>query len=380
MQKVLKFILISLMSLTLLAGCVEKNVLEQLGIVTAYGFDKANGNDMLQSTTVLFQFNPDITDASQIIYSEGHTFRELKKNANKKSGYKIVSGQLRTILYGPELAREGIFPYIDTLERDAAISDMVYIAVSNQPTQHVLSATNYEQSPNIGTYIQRLIETAIEDERLNSNTLHEFTRAFFTIGQDPLVPIIKNHNDKAQLTGLAIFQDDRYVDELPLDDIFYVLLMTKQLKAGKVELNFPIESFLNYMEDYEKPDSDQVFVVLEKISNKTDVKITDIENLKYRVDINLEGRLVELTERIDLSNREALDLLEKTINKQIETKIEELIEKSKEANADFYGFGKKYISKKEGKNITKEQWRDMFQDIDVQVNVSTTIRSYGIIE
>ncbi len=306
MQRGRKLIIISLISCLFLTGCLETHILEELGIVTIYGFDQAEGEDKLKSTTVLFQFNPDVTDASQIIHSTGSTFRELRNNANKKSGYKIVSGQLRTILFGPKLSRAGIFPHIDTLQRDASISDMVFIAVSNQPTEQVLTASNYEQSPNIGTYIQRLIETSVRDERITSSTLHEFSKKFFTVGYDPLVPIIANHDNKAQLTGLAIFQDDHYVDELSIEDVFYVRLISDKFKQGQVDLKLPIEPFKNMMEDFEEPNSDQVIVVLDQLNNKTNVEITNPGGYDFKVDVDIQGRIVELTERIDLQNKEAI--------------------------------------------------------------------------
>lgn len=380
MKNVHQLIIVCCISSVLLTGCLETHILEELGIATVYGFDKADEGDYLKSTTVLFQFNPDVTDASQIIHSEGKTFRELRNNANKKSGYKIVSGQLRSVIFGPELSKEGIFPYIDTLERDASISDMVYIAISDQKTEHVLTASNYEQAPNIGTYIQSLIETAVRDERITSNTLHEFIRKYFTVGYDPLVPIVENHDNKAQLTGLAIFQDDKYVGDIPIDDIFYVRLVSDKFRQGQVDIKFPIEPFKNLMEDYEEPNSDHVIVVLDQIHNRTDVEITNPEALNFKVDVDIKGRIVELTERIDLQNKEALKKLEEHISEEIKTNIERLIQKSKETNSDFFGFGKTYISENRNQQLTKDEWRDMYPNINVTVNVKTTIRSYGIIE
>ncbi|MGP4073588.1 Ger(x)C family spore germination protein [Piscibacillus sp. B03] len=380
MKKVHQLIIVCCISLVLLTGCLETHILEELGIATVYGFDKSEEGDYLESTTVLFQFNPDVTDASQIIHSEGETFRELRNNANKKSGYKIVSGQLRSIIFGPRLSKEGIFPYIDTLERDASLSDMVYIAISNQQTEHLLTASNYEQAPNIGTYIQDLIETAVRDERITSNTLHEFIRKYFTVGYDPLVPIVENHDNKAQLTGLAIFQDDKYVGDIPIDDIFYARLVSDKFRQGQVDIKFPIEPFKNLMEDYEEPNSDQVIVVLDQLHNRTDVEITNPAALNFKVDVDIKGRIVELTERIDLQNKEALKKLEEHISEEIKTNIERLIQKSKETNSDFFGFGKTYISENRNQQLTKDEWRDMYPNINVTVNVKTSIRNYGIIE
>ncbi|RPF50119.1 Ger(x)C family spore germination protein [Aquisalibacillus elongatus] len=380
MLKTKKIIILLLSSLLFLTGCLEKNILEELGIVTIYGFDLSDEDNMLQATTVLFQFNPDITDASQVIQSKGHTFREVRNNANKKSGYKIVSGQLRTILFGPKISEDGVFPYIDTLERDASISDMVFVAMSKDPTEQVLSATNYEQSPNIGTYIQRLIETAVRDERLISSTLHEFTHKFFAVGQDPLVPIIANLNNKAQLLGLAIFKDDRYVGELTLEDVFYVRLIADEFKSGQVEMELPTKQFEKYLKEYEDLDTETFFVVMDQLYNDVNIELKNPDSLSYKIDIDIKGRIVELSERIDLQKEEAIKLLEQEVSKEVKDKLTTLIDESKELQADYFGFGLEYTTRKRGEEITKDQWHDMYPNINVDINVTTKIRSYGIVE
>ncbi|WP_027963810.1 hypothetical protein [Halalkalibacillus halophilus] len=84
MKRILLFFIIG--SLMFSSACVEENLIEELGIVTAYGFDFNKETNEYDATTVLYQFNPDITDASQIIKSSGRTFQMAKSKANKKIG------------------------------------------------------------------------------------------------------------------------------------------------------------------------------------------------------------------------------------------------------------------------------------------------------
>ncbi len=68
------------------------------------------------------------------------------------------------------------------------------------------------------------------------------------------------------------------------------------------------------------------------------------------------------------------------MSEEIKTNIERIIEKSKEVNSDFFGFGKEYVSRNGNNQMTKEEWRDIYPNINVTVNVTTKIRSYGIVE
>ncbi|SDN86304.1 spore germination protein [Tenuibacillus multivorans] len=368
------------MSLTLLAGCLEQNIIEDLGIVTVYGVDQGEDVGSIKGTTVIFQFNPDITDASQIISSQGQTFREMKKNANKKSAYKIVSGQLRSILFGPEVAKDGIFPYLDPLDRDAALSDLIFVAIANEPAAEVLSAQNYEQAPNVGTYIQELLGAAVRSERIVSSTLHEFIRNYFIVGQEPLVPILSKKNNKVAIDSIAIMKSDQQVGTLSLDEIFYVRLFLKDFKAAEFQLELPIEVFKDYLEDYEVINRDELYVVMDKIYSNTKIKLVDPDALKFKVTVDMAGRIVELTERLNLQNKDVVKLMEENIQKSIKENIQNVINKTQELQADVYGFGKIYNSNIKDETLSHEKWRDMYPNIDVDVSVNMKIRSYGTVE
>ncbi|MET3683555.1 spore germination protein [Alkalibacillus flavidus] len=370
-----------LIVLTLLTGCLQsKNIIEKLGIVTAYGFD-LNQQQELEGTTVLYQFNPDITNASQIIHSTGKTFDMVRANANKKSGYKIVNGKLQTILFGPSIAEQGIFPYLDTIERNAAISDMLYVTMSETPAQDILSASNYEEAPNVGVYLNRLIETAVQNEEIVSSTFHEYMRSYFNIGREPLIPVLSVENNKVAVDKIGAMQGDVHVGSFSLDEVFYVRLLRDKYNSGRIDLEFDLEPFEPYIQEYHRDNrGDNMYVVIDKLESNTSIQLRDPEKLTYDVTVKLNGRIIEKSHRMNLDQPEPLKQLEKAIIQKMENELIEVVSKSKQLGSDVFGFGVKYNNKTRGEELTRDKWQDLYPNIDVNYDISIDIKRFGIVQ
>ncbi|GEN45792.1 Ger(x)C family spore germination protein [Alkalibacillus haloalkaliphilus] len=375
-------IILSFFILITSSSCIEPNIIEELGIVTAYGFDQNPDTQEIDGTVVLYQFNPDITDASQIIHSSGATFDTIRANANKQSGYQIVNGQLQTLIFGPTISEEGIFPYLDTIERNAAVSDMLYVAVADQPTRDLMSASNYEEAPNIGIYLHRLIETAVKSEVIVSSTFHEFMRSYFRVGLDPVVPILTVEDNKVEVNAIGMMQNDVLVGTLSMDEIFYARLLRDRFKEGRVELTMNLDDFDEYITQYvnDPRSEDDLHVVIDQLGSRASINVTDTEALNFEVDIKLNGRVIELSQRINLDEPGPLKKMESEIERQIEENLIEVVGRSQELGSDIFGFGVQYNNATRGQSLTTDDWHDLFPNINVNYNIDVEIKRFGIVQ
>lgn len=147
-----------LITITVIVGCVPEKVIEDLGIITAIGFDVGQENEeMILSTTVFFQFDPDVANASQIIENEARTLSEIKHINNKTSMHQIVPGQLRVMVLSSEIAQTGVIRLLDYLIRNAEVPNNFHIAVASGRANDLLKVKNYEEAPNIGAYLDKLL-------------------------------------------------------------------------------------------------------------------------------------------------------------------------------------------------------------------------------
>ncbi|GAA0470904.1 spore germination protein GerSC [Alkalibacillus silvisoli] len=368
--------------MTLLSSCVDERIIEELGIVTVYGFDYSDSADQIDGTTVLYQFNPDITDASQIIHSTGNTFDGIRDNANKQSGYKIVNGQLQNVIFGPNMSENGIFPYLDSIERNTAVSVMLYVALSDEPTRNLLSASNYEEAPNIGIYLQRLIETAVRDERIVSSTFHEFMRSYFQVGKDPVVPILSEEDNKVRVNGIGALQDDVLVGEYTMEEAFYVRLLTDRFDSGRVELALGLEQFEGFISEHanREQEEEQMFLTIDQITSDTTIDLKDKDAINFMVEISMDARVIELSQRINLDNPEAIKLIQEAVEKKLESNLKEVVKKSKEMNTDVFGFGVEYDNRTRDEELTKKQWRDLFPTVEVDYQIDLEIKRFGTVQ
>ncbi len=197
MKRFLFIILIFLLTLEL-CGCAEKKVLEQSGLITTIGYDKASQNK-ISSTIAILQIDPDAPSDLEVVSNKSKTIIGNRIYLNLKSSKALQSSQLRVALFSEDLAHKGLRPFVETFARVPDISDLVYLAIVEGSTKSMLQF-EYKNIPNIGQYLFKEIEQNIEADRITSPTIHEVTRDLYSVGDDPILPILKNHDDRVYIS------------------------------------------------------------------------------------------------------------------------------------------------------------------------------------
>ncbi|WML25906.1 Ger(x)C family spore germination protein [Neobacillus sp. OS1-33] len=381
------FILLSifLMSFVIIAGCVQQKPLEKLGLITTTGLDM-EGKNKLKGTIVVQKFDPMTTQSStKVITSVAKTSKGLRQQENLQSNQRLVSGQLRSVIYSRELAEKGIIQLVDTLNRDAAIGNMVYLTVADGSASEILQIEKAKnENVNLGTYMYNLIKQNVEGEQILSPTLHEFNHNYYDIGKDPVLPILKVQDQDVVITGVGLFSDDRLVDELEKKDFFYLKILIDKYKAGSQEIGFKTEELkklivkdANYTK---KPIYSKIFITIDNIRSKTKIKLVDKKNLRYKVEVNLDSRLLEMTEALDLGKPSSVKLLQVRMNNLMEKRIKKLLQRFKKLGIDPIGFGNEYEAHLRGRVISKEEWDKQYKRVIFDVHVNNTIERTGVID
>ncbi|KGX83283.1 Ger(x)C family spore germination protein [Pontibacillus marinus] len=363
----------------LMTGCVEKKYIEKLGIVTTIGFDLLD-DGFLQGTMAFFQFDPNAQNVSQIVTSTAKTSKGIRQDGNLKSSKKLVSGQLRLVVFGRKAAEKGLGRIIDTLARDAAISDILYLTVAEDRAQDIIQSNKMEDAPDIGAYLHGLIEKNIDDEVLPPSTLHHFTHDFHDVGLDPTLPMLGLSDNKPVIFHLALFQGDQFVTEIPVKQGFYLKLILDRFQAGHLELKLPKDPFLPHLRGRVNEDVEGVYITMDEIRSKSNITLTDPNALKYKVDIRLSTRIIEISEDIKLQERKVLKLMEEQLSKQLEENLKEFTELIIENKVDPVGFGRMYENSSRNIELTEKKWREMIPNIEVDFNVNAKILRHGIIK
>lgn len=371
-----------LITITVIVGCVPEKVIEDLGIITAIGFDVGQENEeMILLTTVFFQFDPDVANASQIIENEARTLSEIKHINNKTSMHQIVPGQLRVMVLSSEIAQTGVIRLLDYLIRNAEVPNTFHIAVASGRANDLLKVKNYEEAPNIGAYLDKLLTNAVTNEQVVSSTMHEFLRNFYNPGRDAIVPLLNIKEDRVVIDGVGVFSNDQYVGSFPLEDIFYVRLVMEKFKSGEMTIALPNEKFQEFKSEHQyHKETEQLYVAITQISSSTEIKLTDPNLLSFEVNINYKGNITEVNQLLSLEDPQLIKLLEKEVEKHLVEKITEIINQSKELRSDIFGFGEVYEASVRKIKLNKEDWHAMMPDIKVDVKAQVKISHYGTID
>lgn len=370
-----------LLTAILLTGCIPKSYIETLGIITAVGYDLTE-DDRIRGTLVMYQFDPVETSTSQVVTGEADTSKGIRFATSRLTSHELVSGQVRLEIFENQLAEKGMMKYMDTLQRDAAISDMGYLATSEVPTETLLTSGNDEDRPNTGNYIQELIKKSIKEEAIPNAVLTTFIHDYYDAGKDPILPSLTIEEDKAVINGISLFQDDRLVHTASHEHNFYIMLMKQNFDHGQFQIQLANDALKEFQKktSMESPGEGPLHVSLHEVHTGKKIHPSKGHPKKQSVTINMEGRLLEITQDIDLKNPKAVQALEQLIEKEVEEQLQETLQILIDHKVDPVGFGAKYNTQNRDNRVTKENWREQIADLEVNFDVSFKLLRYGISE
>ncbi|MYL72115.1 Ger(x)C family spore germination protein [Halobacillus litoralis] len=370
-----------LVVLFLLAGCIPKSYIETLGIISAVGYDLTE-DERIRGTLVMYQFDAGETSTSQVVTGEADTSKGIRFATSRLTSHQLVSGQVRLEIFENELAKRGMMKYMDTLQRDAAISDMGYLATSEVPSEELLKSGNDEDRPNTGNYIQELIKKSIKEEAIPNAVLTSFLHDYYDTGKDPILPSLTLEDDKAVINGISLFQDDRYVHTTSHEHTFYIMLMKQEFDHGQFQVQLPKDALEKYhkKESIDQPGENALHVSIHELNSEHAITPSKGDPTKQSFKLKMEGRLLEITQDIDLKNEEAVETLEKEIAKQIKEHLQETLQVLIDNKVDPVGFGAKYNTQNRTNRVTKENWREQIPSLQVDFDVSFKLLRYGISE
>ncbi|WML40245.1 Ger(x)C family spore germination protein [Neobacillus sp. OS1-2] len=364
-------------------GCLQQKQLEQLALVTAAGYDLEREN-VIRGTVAIHQFDPMQQNITRMISTVANTSKGLLQEQNLESNQRLVSGQLRCVIYSKELAEKGIFQLVDALNRDSTVGNMVFLTIAEGSAKEIMKLERMNTKISLGTYLYNLIKQNVKNEQILSPTLHEFNHKYYDIGKDPVLPILKIKDKDVIISGMALFKDDLYITKLEPKRHFYLKILSDKYNAGTHEFGFERSEFdeiRNKGEEHAVRNVyNKLYIDVDNIRSHAKIKLMDKKNLKFKVEVKLASRLLESTEPLDLSKPGAIKFIEKKLNTVMEKEMKKMVVYFQELDIDPVGFGNKYETHIRGKVLTKKEWRELYKRSTFDVEVKNKIIKTGVID
>ncbi|RBW71337.1 Ger(x)C family spore germination protein [Bacillus taeanensis] len=356
----MKKFLIMLAACFLLSGCVEEEIIDDIQLMFAVAYDPGE-DGKIKGTVSTPIFTPDQKVKTETYSNSAHTSKGINSKINSESPEPVVSGKVMVVIFNKELAAKGLIHLVDTLQRDPSIGRHVHLAVSEGEAAPLLES-EYTTTDSTGMYLSNIIDQNIKYHLLPKTNLHTFLYQYFGKGIDPYLPIIKKHGEHnhALIEGLALFNDEKFVDKLEYKYMFTFQALAGEFKDGYYELVlkndhaatiFPIDSDINY-------------------------HINNVNNIpEIVIDIELKGIISEYTEA--KITKETLKKIETELEEKLQKQSKLLIDKFQKLNVDPLGLG--HIVKSKTRNWKEEDWKNVYPEASIKVKIKTKIIESGVV-
>jgi spore germination protein len=357
--KKVQIIITLLLCSLLLAGCAQRKVIDDINIATGIGIDKGGKSDnQLHGSIMIPVFKPDKSIENFTFTAKGSIMRDVAAQMQQKASQPILSGSLDIALFDEEVAREGIVQVLDVFLRDPSVGARVHLAVVDGKAQEVFEG-KYGDRGN-SQYLKELIEHNMKGGNLPVANLHRFLFDFYQKGKDPYLPYLrKESKELVTLAGVAVFKDEKVVDILHENKLFYFKLLVDRFTMGQV------------MVKEEHGDA-----TVKSITSDTKMKLAKRNPYVITFNISLKGILTE-HQGIRLEKDE-VSKVEKALEKQINESCMQLLEGFQKQKVDPVGLG--HFVQTKTRNFDFDKWQSDYENVKFKVSTNVRILEVGVVE
>lgn len=370
------FIIIILLVTLFLSACWDQRLLRDHSLVLSIGYDVTE-EDQIKNTVTFPKNTNEIADIEQASSTDnssltaiGSTVKDAEKDMDMRISQKFDRSKARVIVFGKELAEDGIFSTLDSVYRDLRGPLNANVVIYDGEAEDALHIKS-EQAPMVSDIYAELLESAEQAGITKNENVQLACPAILAEGKDIALPYLSydEEQNEATVKGLAMFKQDKMTGTLNTDETTIFLILSKQL-AKYTELNLKVD---DNKEDLNK---EFINISIRKTKRKLDINVVDKE-----VKVQIHSKLnVEIEEYADdyLNDSDKADKLENRMEEELKALANVTIKKMQEANSDILGIGEKV---KAFHYDTWEQidWIEAYPEIDIEVDFDVNIYRHGII-
>ncbi|RTR27131.1 Ger(x)C family spore germination protein [Robertmurraya yapensis] len=362
--------------LFLLSGCWDKKELNEVAVVMGVGIDKVDKEYKITAQVIKPPTGEQAGGGGSelptwSVSATGRTVLGAIRNLNELSPRRLYFAHLQVIIFGDELAREGIAPAIAWFERDRDSRAGALLVVTKGTAEDLLN-----QKIELGNVSSKSMSELIERSTIRQISameikLRDLMTILSTPGIEPVLDVInpkeiRGKVETFELDGVAIFNKDKLKGYVYGSDATGTEIINSKLNFSIIEGKCPKQE-----EEYF---AFQITDFLSKV--KPELKG---ERITLKVNVTLEGNLLDQTCPLDLLKTEYLHAVEKEIAMNIKNSVENEFQVAKNLGSDIYGVGR------EVRRFYPEYWKeirgssDYLNRVDFDIKVKSNLRRSGLI-
>ncbi|MFP7296714.1 Ger(x)C family spore germination protein [Neobacillus niacini] len=308
-------------------------------------------------------------DRVWVVKAVGQTIDDAIQGLQQQLAHKVFFGQLQIIILSEDVAAKGIGHINEFLRRRPEIRRTAWMAVNEKDAAHTMQiAPKLERIPAI--YLSTMFEEAVKLGKFPDNDLGKFWVQTSNKGWDGYLPYITTKEmENIEISGIAYFSGNKMAGKTKPYQIALFNGLTGQNPGGA-----------SLVVKLSKDESVMVQSTKRKVNYNASLK-----NGKPHFDINVEiwGVIREKNrQELKLDNQKMVRKIEQVSGKMLEKEMLKLIKETQVKKADIFGFGE-YVrgdlaSYWDQEVKTSEKWKEIYQNIDVNIRAKVHIQRVGM--
>lgn len=383
-------LIFSLLNLFILSGCWDMREINEIGLVTAVGIDRADGPNRYTVTVQIANPSTDnssdnknnVKSAVWIGTEEGESIFDAVRKLAEISSRRVMWAHNNVIIIGESLAKEGIIPVVDYFTHNPELRMKAAVVVARGDAKEYIAAKVGMESPSGVSFILLEGYRALTAESVKSRML-QVSSALKNEYANPLISEISlkkvdmkagdtdnkgETSETIDLGGAAVFKRDKMIGWLSPEESRGVSWIINETENTVVTVT--------------DPEYGNNSVAVETKSVEAKIKSEVINGMPgISVHISGKGDIVEEDGSTNQSMGEVKEHVADLIDKKIEDEIKHSLEIiQKKYMVDVLGFATivHVQNDREWHNGLKDKWKEFFPQIPVTVSVDIKIKSSSL--
>ncbi|MBZ9686194.1 Ger(x)C family spore germination protein [Clostridium estertheticum] len=343
----------------------ERVPVEELETINSIGYDiERKGEDTIEysipiSTNI---YKPSGVQVNLLFKEQGQNVGEVIQKRQEKMSKKFIQGQERVVLISEDYARYGLKTLIEDRFRNSETNDMAYMAVCKGKTEDYLKYTVKGYS-NSSEYIGGLVEGSVNYSFFSDN--YKAIDVYVRIGAEGrslVLPYIEITEEGIEITGMAIFKEDKMVE----------LADAKNSKILNLLKNNNVKGVISLQK------SPKVYIDFEGKTGRRKVRCyKQGDKYSFNIDLTLTGTIINNEMYADIMNEINIKKeFEKDMAKSMERECYDFIKIMQNVyKVDCIGLGKEAAAvygRQKGID-----WNQVVSNADIKVNVVVNVDLQG---
>lgn len=375
-MKKIKIVLLLIIPIILLTGCWDMVEINQRTYPYSFGVDLIKDEPENLSLTITYPNikalgkNPSQEDKTYVLNAKGSSIYSAARKLSSEIRGSFYFKHLRVLVLGEEIAKDKkiVNEIMDGLMRDYIINKRILITVVKDGAEKLLETVpnNQQQEFAEGTLFGLLLNVQ-NSTYFTPEHLSDFIDSMDKQGAS-IVPLLLEEKGTIKALGGGVFKDYELVGYINGQENEAMAILDGVAKTIVIDVDY-------------KGD----VITLNASSVKSNKKLVPKEEtLMIKYNIHIEGSIQEykISEAGPmLSTMDKLNEVEKAIEEKVKMDLENVIQLlQKDLEADALGVGE-YLRKYHPKlwETVKEDWDNIFSDIEIEVEVKVDIRRSGLI-